>query len=261
MADLTAVHVSGGASVAAGARLQPGVVVGPGVVIEDDVEVGAGTTLLVGTVLHAGTRVGKGCRLGPYAVVGGQPMDTSFKGEPSYAVLEDNVVLREFATVHRASGEGAETRVGSGTLVMSYTHVSHNVQVGESCTLTTAVQLGGHVQVGDHAVIGSGTMMHQFGRVGAYAMFGAASASNQDVLPFSMARGNPSVHYRLNRVGLERNGITGLRYKLLERALRLVRKRDMTGLAELALESADVDVLQQFVLTSKRGVCRFVTGR
>lgn len=245
---------------ARGAVLHPGVKVGHNVVVEADVEVGAGTLLLPGTVLLAGSRVGEGCKLGPYAVVGGEPMDSGFRGETSYAVLEAGVELREFATVHRATGEGAATRVGAGTLVMSYAHVSHNGQVGRNCTITTSVQLGGHVEVGDHAVIGSGAMMHQFGRVGAYAMFGAGSAANRDVLPFTMARGNPAVHYRLNRLGLERHGITGERYAALERALRHIRKRELDAAAELAGASEDVALLLRFIESSRRGISSFVKG-
>lgn len=260
MPSPTEPQVAVGASVAREARLQPGVRVGANVVIEADVEVGANTVLLPGTVLLSGSRVGASCRLGPYAVVGGEPMDTGFRGEPSLAVLEDGVQLREFATVHRATGEGNATRVGEGTLVMSYAHVSHNGNVGVGCTLTTSVQLGGHVEVGDHAVIGSGAMMHQFGRVGAYAMFGAGSAANRDVLPFTMARGNPAVHYRLNRVGLERHGITGQRYAALERALRLVRRRRLDEVAELADQNAEVALLLDFIRTSRRGVSSFVSG-
>lgn len=248
------------ASVSPKARLGPGVEVGPFVVVEDDVEVGAGTRLLPGTVLLSGSRVGERCSLGPYAVVGGEPMDSGFHGEPSLVVLEDDVSLRDFATVHRATGEGRETRVGRGTLVMSYAHVSHNVLIGERCTITTAVQLGGHVQVGHHAVLGSGALVHQFARIGAYAMLGAGSATNRDVLPYSMARGNPARHYRLNGVGLKRNGIDGERYRIIERALRFVRRRDAAALEELAGVSADARELLEFISTSRRGVLRFVTA-
>lgn len=259
---MTPIHppeVAAGASVAPGAQLAPGVRVGPNVVVEDDVQVGAGTVLLPGTVLLTGSRVGANCRLGPYAVVGGQPMDSRFQGEPSFAVLEDSVELREFATVHRATGEGNATRIGQGTLIMSYAHVSHNGQIGRGCVLTTNVQLGGHVQVGDYAVLGSGAMMHQFGRVGAYAMFGGGSAANRDLLPYTMARGNPAVHYRLNRVGLERHGITGPRYAALEQALRLVRRRRLDELAEVAEGNPDVTLLLDFIRSSQRGISHFVT--
>ncbi len=242
------------------ARVAPDVVVGPGVVIEADVEVGAGTELLAGTVLHEGSRVGARCRLGPYAVIGGVPMDSHFDGSASLAVLEDDVTVREFATVHRATGEGARTSVGAGTLLMSYVHVSHNCRVGRSCVLTTAVQLGGHSQVGDHAVLGSGGLVHQFCRIGEYAMFGAASAANMDVLPFTMARGNPARHYRLNRVGLHRHGIDGDRYRILEQAVRALRHHDRKQLDDLARTSADVRRLLEFVRSSERGVARFVRG-
>lgn len=242
------------------ARLADGVVVGPGVVIERDVSVGAGTRLLAGTVLLSGTVIGERCKLGPYAVIGGEPMDKSFTGEPSQALVADDVEVREFATVHRATGEGNRTSVGAGTLVMSYVHVSHNTQVGEKCVLTTGVQLGGHSLIGDRVVIGSNSLLHQFCRVGRLAMFGAASASNLDILPFSMARGNPARHFRVNGVGLRRNGIDDERYRHIERALRFVRRRDTAALEELAAASQDAALLLEFMNTSQRGVARFVTG-
>jgi UDP-N-acetylglucosamine acyltransferase len=245
------------AVVSPAARLSDDVEVGPFVVVEADVIVGPGSVLLPGTVLHSGSRLGNGCRIGPYAVVGGTPMDSAFRGEPSLAVLGDRVVLREFATVHRATGEGAATRVGDDTLVMSYAHVSHNVQVGAGCTLTTAVQLGGHCQVGERAVLGSNAILHQYCRIGPYAMFGAGSAGNRDVLPYLMARGNPARHYRLNGVGLRRNGIDGERYGLLERAVRALRRRDGTAFAELADISSDVRLMREFIDESERGVMRF----
>ena len=256
MPVLPRIHAS--ASVSSQAQLADTVTVGPNVVVEDDVVVEDGVTLLAGTVLHAGSRVGPGCRLGPYAVVGGEPMDTSFRGETSYAVLEANTVLREFATVHRATGEGEVTRVGADTLVMSYVHVSHNTRVGRGCVLTTGVQLGGHSEIGDFAVLGSGALLHQFCRVGTHAMFGAGSAANQDVLPFSLARGNLAAHYRLNRVGLERRGIVGERYQTLEHAVRAFRKRDWATLEALAETSDDVRTMLEFKQTSKRGLCSFV---
>lgn len=252
--------ISDTAAIHAGARLAADVVVGPGVVIERDVVVGAGTRLLAGTVLLSGTVVGERCTLGPYAVIGGEPMDKSFAGEPSTVLVADGVEIREFATVHRATGEGNCTTLGTGSLVMSYAHVSHNTRVGEHCVLTTGVQLGGHSEVGDGAVIGSSSLVHQFCRVGRLAMYGAASATNTDILPFSMARGNPARHYRVNGVGLRRNGVDDERYRSIERALRFVRRRDTAALEELAATSPDAAVVLEFINASTRGIARFVTG-
>jgi UDP-N-acetylglucosamine acyltransferase len=229
----------------------------PYVIIEADVSVGENTVLLPGTVLEDGARIGKHCRLGPYATVGGVPMDSNFKGETSFAVLEDNVTVREFASIHRATGEDAKTRVGSGTLVMSYVHVSHNVQVGKGCTLTSKAQLAGHCSVGDYAFVGAAAMMHQYGRVGSYAMFGALSGAGQDILPFCLARGTPAKHAALNRVGLLRHGIDGERYDLIKQAFRAFRKRDKARVEELAEQSEDVREMLEFAQSSVRGILKF----
>jgi UDP-N-acetylglucosamine acyltransferase len=239
------------------AQLAEDVVVEPFVIIEAGVTVGARTHLRTGTVLHTGSVIGADCQLGPYAVVAGAPMDTRFKGEPSLAVLEDGVILREFATVHRATGEGQATRIGAHTLMMSYAHASHNAAVGQHVVLTTQVQLGGHSSVGDYATLGANAMVHQFGCVGAYAILGALSAANRDILPYTMAHGFPARHYRLNKVGLQRRGITAERYRVLEHAIRAYRHRDWETLESLAATHPDVRVILDFKTSSKRGVSSF----
>ena len=246
------------AHVSDGARLAAGVRVGPGVLIEEDVEVGEDTDLLPGTVLHSGSRVGARCRLGPYAVIGGTPMDRTFRGEPSLAVLEDEVVVREFATVHRATGDGRATRVGAGTLLMCYVHLGHNAIVGGRCVLTNAVQLGGHVEVGERAVLGGGAMVHQFARVGAYAMVGGKSAVGKDVLPYAMAEGSPVRHLRANRVGLERAGFDEDACRRIGDALRHLRRKEADAFAALAAAHQDVARMQAFIQASERGVARFM---
>ncbi len=254
------VQVHPSAQVHPDAQLASGVEVGPGVVVEADVVVGANSRLLAGSVLHDGTRLGERVRVGPYAIIAGEPMDSHFGGEPSVAVVEDGVTLREFVTVNRATGEGAETRICTDTLVMSYAHVSHNSHVGRACILTSAVQLGGHSTIGDHAVLAANAMVHQFGRVGAYAMVGGGSGVNRDVLPFMLAHGNPVRHYRLNRVGLLRHDIDGERYRVLEDALRALRRRDLPLLQALAERSDDVRRILALRTASTRGVARFVTS-
>ncbi len=240
------------------AVLADGVTVGPFVVIGEDVIIGEDSEILTGSTLLPGTRLGRQCRIGPYATVGGAPMDRDYRGERSYVVLEDHVEVREFASLHRATGEGLETRIAERTLVMPYVHVSHNCYVGREVTLVAGVLLPGHVVVGDYAFLSAGTMVHQFCRIGAYAITAAQSGVLKDILPFMMAQGTPARHFRLNKVGLERRGIIGERYKLLEQAVRAFRKRDKARLSELATQSGDVQQMLDFKASSQRGLSRFV---
>ncbi len=239
------------------AELGPDVLVGPLVVIEAGVVVGAGSVLQAGTVLLRGSRLAEGCRLGPYAVIGGEPMDVNFRGETSCVVLERGVQVREFTNIHRATGEGRCTRLGAGALVMSHVHVSHNCQVGRGATLVDGVKLAGHCEVGEYAFVSADVGLHQFVRIGSYAIVGGLSAVRQDILPFSLANGNPAQHYRLNRVGLQRHGITGARYEGLEQAIRAFRRRDWAALEALAQESGDARLMLAFKHSSRRGLAGF----
>jgi UDP-N-acetylglucosamine acyltransferase len=252
----TEVHPS--AQVHPRARLADGVRVGPFAVIAADVEIGERSRIEPGTVLYGGTRIGADCRLGPYAILGGEPQDHAFAGEASLLIVEDEVEVREFATVHRATGAGSATTIGRGSLLMCYTHVGHNAVLAERCTLTNGTQLGGHCQVGERAVLGASVEVHQFVRIGALAMVRAKSGVGKDILPFSTAAGSPARHYRLNRLGLERGGFDAERIGAIERALRAVRRRDHDAVASLASESADVGRLVAFLDSSQRGISRFV---
>jgi UDP-N-acetylglucosamine acyltransferase len=258
MTSAPAVHAS--AVIDPRARLAAGVRVEPFVVIEGDVEVAEGALVRTGSILFDGTNVGAGARIGPYAVVGGTPMDTRFRGERSGVDIGAGADLREHVTVHRATGEGERTRIGDGALLMTGVHVSHNGLVGAGAVLTNLVQLGGHVEVGPEAVLGAGALVHQWVRIGRRAMLGAVSGFNRDVLPFAMARGNPARHYRLNAVGLRRHGVAGDRYRALEMALRAVRHRDDEALDELAARWPEVAELRAFMAGSRRGWLRFVSS-
>lgn len=246
------------AHVASDASLAPDVQVGPNVVVEPGVEVGPGTVLEAGAVLRTGTRVGARCRIGPYAVLGGDPMDRNFRGEETSVVIEEGVTIREFATVHRATGAGGETRIGAGALLMCYVHVGHNGSVGPGCVLTNGVQLGGHAVVGERAVLGAAAMVHQFARVGAFAMVGGGSTVSNDVLPYALAQGNPARHFRVNRVGLERNGFSADRMRTIGDALRHLRRKERDAFERLADGDDDVAAMRSFLASSSRGVARFV---
>lgn len=242
------------------ARLGDGVIVGPFAVIEADVVVGAGTRLDAGAVLLRGTTLGRDVHVGAYAVLGGAPMDTRFQGEASGVVIGDRCDLREHVTIHRATGEGASTRLGADVLAMTGAHVSHNAVVGDGAVLTTLVQLGGHTEIGSGATLGAGVMVHQWTRVGRWAMVGATSALNADVVPFALARGNPARHYRLNALGLRRHGLAPAPTAALQDALRALRRREHQRLAALAETWPEVAELVAFVRASRRGVARFVTA-
>jgi len=253
-------HIHPTAVVSPDADLSSGVVVGPYVIIEENVKIGEDTVILAHSVIKSLVKIGANCTIGEHAVLGGAPQDSGFAGEESYLNIADNVTIREFASLHRATGEGESTIVSKNSYVMAYVHISHNCKLGENVTVANATQLGGYVEVGAQAFIGGATGVHQFVRIGKLAMVGAHSYLTQDIPPFLLGSGHPFRVSGINRVGLERAGILPDRRRLISRLFHLLYRdpRPFTqAIADLSqTERSQPEVAQflEFINSSKRGV-------
>ena len=239
------------------AELAEGVTVGPYAVVEDHVIIGTGTHIGPNAVIHPYVRMGSGNQVHAHAVIGDLPQDLSFEGEGTWVEIGNDNVIREGVTIHRSTEIDIPTRVGNGCYLMAYAHTGHGAQVGDGVILTNNVLLGGHVEIGERAVLGGSVGVHQFTRIGAYAMVAGYIAVRKDVLPFSLIGGQPVRHYRLNAVGLRRNGITGKRYRALEMALRHLRR----GSRELGdvPRTPEVQYLEEWLgAKSRRGIYGFI---
>lgn len=247
------------AIIANGAELADNVDIGPYVVIEDQVSIGAGTAIGAHAVIHSHARIGARNRIHAHAVIADTPQDYSYAGEDTWVEIGDENIIREGVTIHRSTELAVPTRVGSKCFLMAYAHVGHGCQVGDGVILTNNVMLGGHVEVGAGAIIGGGTAVHQFCRIGACTMVAGVAGVLKDILPYSMAKGAPALHYRLNTVGLKRAGVKGPDYRALEEAFRALRagaEPDLgAGTAELAL------LAQWLAANSKRGLAGFIRPR
>ena len=171
-------------------------------------------------IISPGARIGKDVQIGAFTYIGpnveigdrtviASPQDLKFKGEKSFTYIGDRTVIREGATVHRATGEGEETRIGNDCLLMATVHIAHNCLVGNHVIMSNAAMLAGHVVVEDNAVIGGMTGVHQFVKIGRNAMVGGMSRLVQDVVPYTIVNGQPAQVYGLNNVGITRAGIRG----------------------------------------------------
>jgi UDP-N-acetylglucosamine acyltransferase len=234
--------------------------VGPYAVIEEDVRLGAGCVIGAHAVVKRFTTLGERNRVYEHATLGGEPQDVKFRGEPSELRIGDDNLIREYATLHRASGEGALTRVGSRNFFMVGTHVAHNCEVGDDNVFANGVALAGHVVVEDHAFLASNVGAHQFVRFGRYAMVGGKAKVVQDVLPFFTTDGNPARVRGLNTIGLRRGGFSPGARAALKRAYQMLfRARLPLASALAALEEVDdesVAHLVAFIRASRRGFTR-----
>ena len=248
------------AVVSSRAELARDVRVGPYAVVEDHAQIGEGCEIGAHAVVKKFTTLGARNRVYEHATLGGEPQDVKFRGERSALVIGEENLIREYVTVHRASGEGEATRLGSRNFLMVGVHVAHNCEVGDDNTFANGAALAGHIVVEDHVFFSSNVGAHQFVRFGRYAMVGGKSKIVQDVLPFFTTDGNPPSVRGLNTIGLRRGGFTPESRAALKRAYQvLFRTRLPLAQALAALEeSGDENVrhLATFIRASRRGITR-----
>jgi UDP-N-acetylglucosamine acyltransferase len=151
--------------------------------------------------------MGRRNRIFPGACIGLEPQDLKYDGAATEVVIGDDNTIRECVTINRATGEGEQTRLGDGNLLMAYSHLGHNCHLGDRIVIANGVAVAGHVVIGDRAVIGGVLGIHQFVHIGGLAMVGGMSRIDRDVPPFSLVEGHPGRVRGLNRIGLRRSGL------------------------------------------------------
>jgi UDP-N-acetylglucosamine acyltransferase len=248
------------AIVSSRARIDATARVGPYAVIEDDVVVGEECEVGAHAVIKRFTVLGRRNRIFEHAVVGGEPQDVKFKDEESLLVIGDDNLIREHATLHRASGEGEATRLGSRNFLMIGVHIAHNCVVGDDNIFANGAALAGHITVEDHVFLSSNVGCHQFVRLGRHAMIGGKSKIVQDVLPFFVTDGNPPRVRGLNSVGLRRAGFSPEARRALKAAYQLIFRSGLSleeALSRLGqLDDPHVRHLADFIRDSPRGFTR-----
>jgi UDP-N-acetylglucosamine acyltransferase len=238
--------------------------IGPFCTIGPEVEMGEECELISHVVLEGPTKLGRQNRIFPFAVVGMQPQDLKYGGEPTRLEIGDGNRIREYVTIHRGTvtGKGI-TRVGSGCLLMAYAHIAHDCVVGDDVIMANAATLAGHVTIEDHAVVGAFSAVHQFTRVGRYAYIGGGTIVTQDVLPFSktVARREAKA-YGANALGLERRGFTRERIRRIHHVFKVLLASKLNtsqALEKLRAEAdlgEDARLLIEFVEQSQRGIIK-----
>jgi UDP-N-acetylglucosamine acyltransferase len=243
-------------------ELGSGCEIGPYCVIGEHVALGDDCKLHSHVVIEGHTKLGRKNEIFPFASIGLKTQDLKWKGGVTRTEIGDGNTFREYVTIHSATGDGEVTRVGSHNHILAYCHIAHNVTLGSHVIMSNVATLAGHVTVEDYAVIGGLVAIHQFCRIGKMSITGGCSKVVQDVPPFMLADGNPAETRTVNKVGMERNGVSGEAQAAMKSAYKILFREGLTipnSLAKIEKELPplpEVQCLVQFVRTSERGISK-----
>jgi UDP-N-acetylglucosamine acyltransferase len=243
------------------AKIGPGCEVGPYCVIGEHVALGDNCKLLSHVVIDGHTTLGRENEIFPFASLGLRTQDLKWKGGVTRLEIGDRNTIRECVTIHSATGDGEATVIGSDNNILAGSHIGHNVVMGNRVIISMAA-LAGHVIVEDCALVGGLSAVHQFCRIGKLAMIGGCSKVVQDVPPFMIADGNPTETRTVNKIGLERNGVSEAAQTALRQAYKILFREGLTipnALAKIEGKLPalpEVKHLVQFVRASERGISK-----
>ena len=217
------------ASIHPSAQLQDGVIVGQGSIIGPEVIIGSGTSVGPYSIVQGKTTLGRNNRIFPNVFLGLEPQDLKYKGANTELLIGDNNTFRECVTINKATNEGEKTIIGNNNLMMAYSHIGHNCEIGNNVILSNSVQVAGHVIIEDSAIVGGCLGIHQFVHIGYLSMIGGMTRVTRDIPPFCLAEGSPGRLRGLNKVGIKRSGLiekNNLNFKLLLKTWLLLFKSD-----------------------------------
>lgn len=243
-----------------GAYIGKNVSVGPYSVIGKNVRLEDGVVIKSHVCIDGHTTIGKDTTVWPGAVIGTKTQDLKYRGETTYVVIGEKCEIRECVTINSSCGEGTCVKVGNGCLIMAYCHIAHNCEIGNRVIMANGATLAGHVTIEDCAVIGGLSGIHQFSRVGCYAMVGGMSRVVCDVPPYTIGAGTPYHIGGLNLVGLKRHGFSLKTRNLLRRAFRYVYRENLSLEAALLRIETELELVPEvfhwleFCRSSKRGL-------
>lgn len=234
--------------------------IGPYAVIEGPVKIGRGSKVWPHAYLVAPLEIGEGCQIHTGAILG--HLHQAIREPQAGGVrIGNRVIVREYATVHRASRPGAWTTVGPETFLMGLSHIAHDCSIGSRVIIANGTLLAGHVTVEDEAVLSGHVAVHQFVRIGRLSMIGGLSRVIKDVPPFFLVKGDSEV-WAINRVGLKRAEIPEESKAQLREAYRLLYRAGLNVTQALkAIQvlkdlTPEVQHLVRFIQGSERGICR-----
>ncbi len=240
--------------------IHPSVRIGPYSVVEEGVVIGEDSIVDSNVRIYRGTRIGRGNHIFHGCVLGCPPQDLAFDETRETAlVIGDHNQLREGVNISRATNPDHPTRIGSRNYLMGNVHIGHDCRFGDHNIVVNGTVIGGHVQVSHHVFISGLVAIHQFCRVGEFAMLAGLAKIVKDVPPYCTADGNPATLIGTNSVGLRRNGFSAERRRRIKRAYRLLFRsgtstREALERLEREYPSPETETIVTFFRASRRGV-------
>ncbi len=249
----------------------------PRAIVSPEADIGDGSQIGPFAIVEKGAVIGRNCSIGayaciygrvimgndnvvyPHASIGAEHQFLRFKEHQGEVIIGHRNVFREFVTVHPGTPEGDnKTIIGDDNYFMIGVHIAHDCRIGNRNIFANLTSLAGFIDVQNDVNFGGMCGIHQWTRIGSYAMIGGGTMVTMDIPPFCLAAGNRAELHGINEIGLKRRGFEAERISKLKKAYKILFLSGFSleeGLKRVEeLGGEDVSLLVQFIKNTKRGI-------
>ena len=240
------------------AKIDDKVEIGPYSIIGPDVKISKNTKIHSHVNIVGNTIIGSGNEIFPFASLGTPPQDLKYKGEKNSLIIGDNNKFREYVNINPGTEQGGNiTKIGNNNLFMVYCHIAHDCMIDDNIVLANNVQVGGHVSINKNAIVGGSCAIHQFSRIGEFAMIGGMTGVLSDVIPYGLSLGNRNILTGLNLIGLRRSGVSNQDIKTIQSAYDIIfcddtLRNNIENLGHELKENKYVNNIVKFINADKK---------
>ena len=168
--------------------------------IDEDVVINDGCHIRSNASVLRGVRMGIDNVVYEGAIVGAEPQDFRWKGQPSLLIIGDNNRIREQVIINRGARDGSSTEIGNNTFIMAQTHIGHDSIIGNHCIIGNSCKIAGDCSISDFSTLSSSVIVHEKCKIGEYALIKGGCRVTGYVPPFAVMAYNPISYYGVNDV-------------------------------------------------------------
>ena len=244
------------------ARIGENVEIKPFAYIDDDVVIGDGCVIMPYASIMNGVTMGKNNHVFQNCVIGSEPQDLNYNGEPTKVVIGDGNYFRENSIVAGGFIEGRLTEIGNNNYFCSKSHICHDVHVHNDSIVGISASVAANGTLGQGCVLASAAIVQQGVRIGRYALVQSGCRVQKDVPPFIILGGNPAAYHGIFSQMLESLKTSPETQHTIMNAYRIIYTGNFSiedavlRIKEQLAMSPEIQSIVKFIDTSKKGIVR-----
>lgn len=188
------------------AKIGENVTIHPFAFVDADVVIGDGCEIMPYASIVHGTTLGRNNRVYQGAIIGADPQDFRWKGQPSFCTIGDNNVIREHVIINRGFASDKGTTIGHDCFIMANVHIGHDCLIKGNDVVGNGATFGGNVEVDENTILSSNCILHEGSKVGKWVLIKGGCRITGNVPPFVIIAHNPASYFGINAYVMRKGG-------------------------------------------------------